>query len=248
MSILKKKPLTAEQIEEAGRLREIYKRQKKNIKFTQHDIADELGAGQTAVSHYLNAINPLNPKAASAFSKVLGVSISEFSPRLASQMLEMVQGENVDDSAMGMANKSRIKHRSVPVLSSARASKWNKDSTIHSISEPTDFLQTNVELSSSGFAFVVLDTAMSPEFNQGDVIFFDPEVDEIPGDFVMAQVGGSEEAIFRRYRLISAAGDEPVFELFPLNNVHALHRSDVEKIRVIGVMVEHRKYRQAPKR
>lgn len=30
--------------------------------------------------------------------------------------------------------------------------------------------------------------------------------------------------------------------------MHAAHWSDVEKIRVVGVMVEHRKYRQALKR
>ena len=38
------------------------------------------------------------------------------------------------------------------------------------------------------------------------------------------------------------------FELFPLNNAHAAHGSDVEKIRVVGVMVELRKLRQMPKR
>jgi len=138
--------------------------------------------------------------------------------------------------------------RQVPVLYDYQVAAWRVNSKPSELSGVTEYIQTNIKVSSSSFAFSIKDDSMRPEFNEGDIVICDPNETTIPGDFVMAQVGESEKAIFRRYRLISAAGDEPVFELFPLNNVHALHRSDVEKIRVIGVMVEHRKYRQAPKR
>lgn len=248
MKINKKIPLTPEQLADATRLKELYQRKSKSLKINQNDIADELGVGQSAISHYLNAVNPLNPRAAAAFAKVLHVSISDFSPRLADELRSMKDSAAASGSQASDFFATTADHRSLPLLNPKKAADWSDLSSIHSLTDTTDFLQTNLTLSGSAFAFTIKDDSMQPEFNEGDVVICDPKVSRVPGDFVIAQIGDSEEAIFRRYRLISAATDNEVFELFPLNNVHAAHRSDIEKIRVIGVMVEHRKYRQAPKR
>lgn len=248
MKINKKIPLTPEQLADAARLKELYQRQSKSLKINQNDIADELGVGQSAISHYLNAVNPLNPRAAAAFAKILQISISDFSPKLAAELRSMNDGASVSGTPASVVFSATADHRSLPVLKANKLRNWNENSTIHSLTETTEFLQTNQSLSGSAFAFTINDDSMHPEFHEGDVVICDPKVVRVPGDFVMARVGDAEEAIFRRYRLISAATDNEVFELFPLNNVHAAHRSDVEKIRVIGVMVEHRKYRQLPKR
>lgn len=153
---------------------------------------------------------------------------------------------------VGSPSKSRSPSKSgsraLPILYDYQVGLWASNSTASELSGVTEYVQTNLKISKSSFAFTIKDDAMRPDFNEGDVVICDPDESPTPGDFVMSQVGDSEEAIFRRYRLISAATDNEVFELFPLNNVHAAHRSDIERIRVIGVMVEHRKYRQAPKR
>ncbi|MGI4859741.1 MAG: LexA family protein, partial [Janthinobacterium lividum] len=65
-----------------------------------------------------------------------------------------------------------------------------------------------------------------------------------PGDFVVAK-NGSQDATFKKYRPrgVSLTGQE-VFELAPLNDDYPTLRSDTEPLQIIGVMVEHRRYRK----
>jgi len=207
-------------------------------------ISRALGVTSRAVSKWLNAESiPRQDK------------LNELADYLQTDRLWLQHGEvnagtvsGIDSSSGIKSGKKKPEFRTVPILANGHLINWDEHSRISSVDAGVDFLQTSIKSSGASFAFIIEDESMVSEFSVGDIVICDPKVKPIPGDFVMAQVGGSEETIFRRYRLISAAGVEPVFELFPLNNVHALHRSDVEKIRVIGVMVEHRKYRQAPKR
>lgn len=62
-----------------------------------------------------------------------------------------------------------------------------------------------------------------------------------PGDYVVAK-NGSEYATFKKYRArgVNENGEE-VFELVPLNPDFAALNSAVEKISIIGVVVEHRR-------
>lgn len=82
---------------------------------------------------------------------------------------------------------------------------------------------------------------MLPEFRPGDRVVIDPSMAPNPGDFVVAK-NGHEEATFKKYRPRGRNADGvEVFELVPLNDDYPTLRSDVENLRVIGVMVEHRK-------
>lgn len=75
--------LTAEQLEDAKRLKALYESKKKQLNLTQQKIGDELEISQGAVGHYLNGRNALNIQSASIFARLLHVSISDFSPSLA---------------------------------------------------------------------------------------------------------------------------------------------------------------------
>ncbi|EHK2735212.1 helix-turn-helix transcriptional regulator [Salmonella enterica] len=90
----KSKKLTAEQLEDAKRLRALYESKKKSLKVTQQKIADELDVSQGAIGHYLTGRNALNIQAASAFARFLEVSISEFSPSLAREAASLSQVAN----------------------------------------------------------------------------------------------------------------------------------------------------------
>ncbi|MND86146.1 putative HTH-type transcriptional regulator [compost metagenome] len=78
-----KKPLPQDRKEECQRLKAIFDGKKKELKLTQEKLAHLLGINQSSVSHYLNGVNPLNASVAAAFAKILGVSVWDFSPRLA---------------------------------------------------------------------------------------------------------------------------------------------------------------------
>jgi SOS-response transcriptional repressor LexA len=65
----------------------------------------------------------------------------------------------------------------------------------------------------------------------------DPDLTPEPGDFVVAQVQGA--VTFRKYR----ARAETEFELAPMNDDWPVVKSDNDSVKVLGVMVEHRSYR-----
>ncbi|KAG1243050.1 hypothetical protein G6F65_022664 [Rhizopus arrhizus] len=81
-------------------------------------------------------------------------------------------------------------------------------------------------------------------FNEGDIVVIDPEVEPLPGDFVVAK-NGEHEATFKKYRPrgVTERG-AVVFELVPLNPDYPSLRSDISAIQIIGTMVEHRRYRK----
>lgn len=107
-----------------------------------------------------------------------------------------------------------------------------------------DILYTDVPVSRGTFALEIEGESMEPIFQEGDRVIIDPEVCPRPGDYVAAH-NGSQEATFKKYR--PRGTDERgniIFELVPLNDDYATLRSDKEPLRVIGTMVELRKYRR----
>jgi SOS-response transcriptional repressor LexA len=85
---------------------------------------------------------------------------------------------------------------------------------------------------------------MEPEFTEGDLIIVDPEIQPLPGDYVVAK-NGEHEATFKKYKArgVDAEGNE-IFSIVPLNDDFPTKHSDKEPINIIGVMVEHRKFRR----
>ncbi|WP_405120789.1 S24 family peptidase [Pseudomonas leptonychotis] len=86
-----KKPLPPERKAENDKLKALYDAKKKERGLTHHSLADALDISQSGVSHYLNGTNPLNTAVASTFAELLGVEISEFSPRLSEEIRRQAQ-------------------------------------------------------------------------------------------------------------------------------------------------------------
>lgn len=153
---------------------------------------------------------------------------------------------DVDRSARAHANVALapIGARSVPVISAIQAGMWAEIADNFAPGDADDWLMTDLELSASAFALTIRGDSMLPEFNPGDRVIIDPDVAPHPGDFVAAK-NGEQEATFKKYRPrgMDAQGNM-VFELVPLNEDYPTLRSDVQPIRIVGTMVEHRKYRR----
>lgn len=145
-------------------------------------------------------------------------------------------GSNIESAPMG--------GRRIPVISAIQAGMWAEILDNFAPGDADDWLMTDLELSASAFALTIRGDSMLPEFNPGDRVIIDPEVAPHPGDFVAAK-NGEQEATFKKYRPrgMDAHGNM-VFELVPLNDDYPTLRSDVEPIRIVGTMVEHRKYRR----
>lgn len=141
--------------------------------------------------------------------------------------------------------------RRVPVLSYVQAGAMTETGCVDLSQVYDDYITTDLDLSDQAFALEIKgDSMVAPpgsgeeSFNEGDRIIVDCTVTPLPGDFVVAR-NGEHEATFKKYRPrgVDEQGRE-VFELVPLNPDYPTIRSDRRHVQLIGVMVEHRRYRR----
>ncbi|MFK0376511.1 LexA family protein [Pandoraea sp. NPDC090278] len=134
--------------------------------------------------------------------------------------------------------------RRIPLISSIQAGLMNETVTPFPPGAGFEYLLTDLVLSDGAFALEIDGRSMEPEFREGDRIIVDPILSPIPGDYVVA-TNARNEATFKKYRPrgLGPEGME-VFDLVPLNPDFPTIHSEQEQARVVGVMIEHRRYRQ----
>jgi phage repressor protein C with HTH and peptisase S24 domain len=89
---MSKKPLPPDKKEESLRLKALFNSRKADLGLTQEKLAHALEINQSSVSHYLNGVNPLNAPVASAFARILGIDVADFSERLSDEIARMTTG------------------------------------------------------------------------------------------------------------------------------------------------------------
>lgn len=137
-----------------------------------------------------------------------------------------------------------IGQRKIPLISSVQAGRMSEALEPFPVGAAFEYLLTDLKLSENAFALEIEGQSMEPDFKEGDRIIVDPALHPQPGDFVVAK-NGREEATFKKYRPRGMGADgQEVFELVPLNDDYPTINSEREPARIIGVMVEHRRYRR----
>lgn len=234
--------LTAEQERECSALKKIFE-EKSTISLRSFVKKYKLGSPSN-LSQYLNGRRALNLKIATTVAAALGVSVADFSPRLAREIGRMSAASDV--VPFPIADLKRI-----PIISKVQAGQLTdcgQVPTAASCIDAGDYVLVGGDAPDGTFAMRVEGRSMEPEFHTGDIIILDPTLHPQPGDFVVAaRVNSSDcaDITFKKYRArgYDASGAE-IFELVPLNEDFPTVRSDVEKCTVLGVLVEHRrKYR-----
>ncbi|MDU3815762.1 LexA family protein [Mixta hanseatica] len=201
---------------------------RKELRLTQKDLASRVGVSHVAISQWEKDETAPRGDNLLRLSDALGCAPSYL--------------HNGDGSESNVA-PATVDFRAVPIISYVQAGYWTAECTIRSIEGDIEFLQTNMDLSDSAFTLIIKGDSMKPEFREGDAVVIDPEVAPLPGDFVVAK-NGEEEALFKKYRPRGVIDGQDVFELVPLNEDYPTMRSDQVPIRIIGTMVEHRRYRK----
>lgn len=202
---------------------------------TTQMLADALGisyqAAKKAVDGKTKAFTASNNQKA---ANLLGVSAEWLAIGEKGQFV--LDKSNVSPAQIG------TKH--IPLLSYVSAGAWTGAIDAFQPNDAHDWLVTDLELSEGAFALEIKGDSMQPDFKPGDRVIIDPGISPQPGDFVVAK-NGEEEATFKKYRPRGVdANGNVVFELVPLNEDYPTMRSDVAPIRIVGTMVEHRKYRR----
>ena len=131
--------------------------------------------------------------------------------------------------------------RPIPVISSVQAGALRDMDVPYGPGDGYAVVYTDdMSLSRWTFSLEVEGESMLPRFQPGDLLIVDPELSPNPGNFVVAR-NGTNQATFKKYR--PRGMDERgnmIFELVPLNEDYPTMRSDVEKLTILGVVVEHR--------
>lgn len=203
--------------------------------YTTQMLADALGISYQAAKKALDGKTKAftasnNQKAAN----LLGVSAEWLATGESGQFV--LDKSNVSTAQIGS--------KQIPLLSYVSAGAWTGAVDAFQPNDAHDWLVTDLELSDTAFALEIKGDSMLPEFKPGDRVIIDPDITPQPGDFVVAK-NGKDEATFKKYRPrgMDASGNV-IFELVPLNEDYPTMRSDAVPIRIVGTMVEHRKYRR----
>jgi SOS-response transcriptional repressor LexA len=148
------------------------------------------------------------------------------------------------DPALQNVSPSTMGNRRIPVINSIQAGMLTEVVDSLPVGWAHEWLETDIDVSPNSFALLIEGESMEPDFREGDKVIIDPLIQPQPGYFVVAK-NGKEEATFKKYRPrgLTEAGAE-IFELVPLNPDYSPIRSDQMRLQIIGVMVEHRRYRR----
>ncbi|MCJ7926421.1 MAG: helix-turn-helix domain-containing protein [Pantoea vagans] len=127
----------------------------------------------------------------------------------------------------------------IPLLSQRDVAQWLNDasSVRHEL-----LMHNDMALSQQSFAIRVEEQAMTPAILRGDVVIIDPSLAPQPGDCVLAMQ--QQNALLRTWRQRGSEEGVAQFELAPVNiNFPELHSSR-DSLKLIGTLVELRRYRQ----
>lgn len=199
-------------------------------KLTQNAVAKAVGVSRAAVTQWENGLTKPKGEYIHALAKLYGCTTGY-----------ILHGE---DPGVGNVIPAPIGLRQIPIISYVQAGCWTESCDCRAMDGSIETITTDLDLGGMAFALKVRGDSMAPEILEGDVVVIDPDVDPLPGDYVVAK-NGSHEATLKQFRPrgTNDQGQE-YFELVPLNPVYPTMRSDHHHVTIIGVMMEHRRYRR----
>lgn len=201
------------------------------LRMTEQEFANKVGVSRGAVQQWEKEDGTApTRKNQPAVAALLELSVAQ------------LMGGGSSDANVATA---QIGARRIPLIDYVQAGLWTTVMDGFHPGDAEDYLLTDLDLSGRAFALQIKGDSMRPDFNPGDRVIIDPDVQAQAGDFVVAK-NGHEEATFKKYRLRGTdAMGNAIFELIPLNQDFETIRSDEQHIHIVGVMVEHRKYRKS---
>lgn len=233
--------LTPEQITECAEAKRLFE---ERSTLSQREFAQRYDLGTPGnLWQYLNGRRALNLDAAVKIANGLGVSVADFSQRLARKQAELA-GPSLSNVSAAPRGSKRI-----PLLTYAQAGQFCSRGQVphpQAAIDAGDFIAVDDHTPAGCFALIVEGRSMEPVFIEGDVIVIDPNITPRPGDYVLGcrinEFTGEFETTFKKYKArgLDEMGRE-IFELVPLNDDFSTISSASQKIEIAGVMVEHRR-------
>lgn len=217
---------------ESARLKELFK---EKSPLSQRDFAKKYGLGTPGnLWQYLSGHRRLNVKVASCMSQALGISVDDFSPRLAKEIAALKGGANLkllDEEELAK------KRKQIPLISYVHAGALTDVGDLI----PDEYIEAFGDHPDGCFALKVDGDSMTPVFDEGDYVVVDPTRSPKVGCYVVARswLDSMNEATLKQY-FVTDFDEEgrTVFELRPLNNNYPTMHSARHKLQIIGVVAE----------
>ncbi len=181
------------------------KRLRKELGLTQYQLADLVGTAQTSIQK-IEKGDTKNPRNIEALARAL---------KCTPEFLRFGIGE-IDNAT----STSVAKHQ-LPLISWVQAGAWSDISEVNPL-DAERFL-CPVNCSERSFVLRVQGISMEPKFNDGDLIFVDPEAECIHGSYVVARLDDNNQATFKQLiiegdqKFLKAANPNWPEQLIPIN-------------------------------
>lgn len=168
---------------------------RKELTLSQTELAKKAGLSQTTISDIERERND-------GSSEILAIA------KALQCRPEWLKHGGVDKELQGLAgmyaglepNTSpgpNIQEKKVPIISWVKAGEF---CTVIDLNQPgiaEDWIDTTVPIKKHTFALRVVGDSMEPEFPEGTIIIVEPEMEAVPGDFVIAR-NENHEATFKQ--------------------------------------------------
>ncbi|MEB5705681.1 helix-turn-helix domain-containing protein [Pantoea anthophila] len=196
---------------------------RKSLQLTQKQLAQQVNVSHVAVSQWEK--EETLPR---------GENLLRLSEALGCAPAFLIEGDGPVFSESAWAGLHQI-----PLLAQRDVAQWLSDPA----SVRQDRLMHNdMALSQQSFAFRVEEQSMAPAILRDDVVIIDPSLSPQPGDSVLALQ--QQVALLRTWRQRGSEEGVTQFELAPVNiNFPELH-SRRDNLKLIGTLVELRRFRQ----
>lgn len=192
--------LTAADLETARRLRKIWNAKKGVLGLTQAKAGERLGVSQGMVGHYINARKSIPLKQLFRLAKLLQVDPEQLRPGIRQEfgLKEKGTREEKGDYDGGNTEPGPDIRGEHPVISWVQAGDPSivADPFPPGVSE--EWYPCPVPCSEKTFVLRVKGPSMEPEYQEGDLIFVDPEEEPAHNKDVVVRFEDSQEATFKR--------------------------------------------------
>lgn len=196
-------------------------------------LAEEIGVTVASVSHWmLGKVQTIRGPTAARIEAATGVRATWLMTGQGPKLVN--ESQNGWNAAVGASP--------IPCITPSLAAAWPDEPNPYAQGNTPAWLFSTRQLSRFAFALDVEDVSMRPRLENGDQVIIDPEEELRPGAFVAASSAG-QPAVLRKYRPrdINEHGVQS-FDLVALHPDYPAMKSDVMPIRILGVVVELRRY------
>lgn len=157
---------------------------------TQMAISAKSGVGQTTIGRILRGEVDPSAENIRRIAAAFGTSV-EYLPMGSITHIRKVHPEANTDAAPEL----RVR---VPLISWVQAGEWAEVMDNFAPGDAEDWYQSTKNTSAHTFALRVRGVSMEPKFQDGDIIFVDPEVHADHNRFVVVRLEGEIEATFKQ--------------------------------------------------